>query len=178
MSHIGHYQVLHNRTVNFGGKYRWSNRLVSVSQASMITLKLLQWFKCKKQHKSLALTTYHYLIIRIIFQWFSSTLMLILSAIHHFVRITLFIAYMPLAGSSTEQVIRYSYREWWSWQQPRSCGITQNIGVVFVSKRSIIGYLLVWLLKCMWGFPHWGRVVCKCSSFYFCLDHSWSYSVV
>ena len=135
MSHIRHYQVLHNRTVNFAGKYRWSSRLANVSQASMITLKLLQWFKCKKQHKSLALTTYHYLIIRIIFQWFSSTLMLILSAIHHFVRTTLFIAYMPLAGSSTEQVFRYSYHEWWSRQQPRSCGITQNIGVVFVSKR-------------------------------------------
>ena len=29
----------------------------------------------------------------------------------------------------------------------------------------------------MWGLPHWELVVSKCSSFYFRLDHSWSYSV-
>ena len=59
----------------------------------------------KEQHKSLgiALTTYCYRRTQTILQWFSSTPMLMLSAIRHFTRISLFIAGMP-PGSSTEHV--------------------------------------------------------------------------
>ena len=86
-------------------------------------------FKREKWHKSLgtALTTYRELSTRTILQWFSSTPMLILSAVRHFVRITLFIACMTPAGSSTKHVLDMAYCERWRRQQPRSGGTSQNI---------------------------------------------------
>ena len=53
----------------------------------------------------------------VIFQWFSSTPMSILSAIHHFVRITLFIPCMPPTGSSTEHVFTQVTKSFPSWKQ-------------------------------------------------------------
>ena len=88
----------------------------SLSHASMITVEAITTIQTrKKQHKSLStvLTVYRSHSTRTILQWFSSTPMLTLSAIHHFVR-TLFIACAPPPpppppiGSSTEHVLTYS----------------------------------------------------------------------
>jgi len=84
----------------------------TVSQASTMTAEVITMIQTQKnQHKSLsiALTTYRDLSTRTILQWFSSTPMLILSAIRHFVRTTLFIACTPPAESSTEHVFAYSF---------------------------------------------------------------------
>ena len=82
----------------------------------------------KKWHKSLgtALTTYRDLSTRTILQWFSSTLMSILSAICHFVRMTLFIACTPPPWPEAQlsTCLIYCYRERWRWQQRSSGGIT------------------------------------------------------
>ena len=73
------------------------------------------------QHKSLgiALTTYCHRRAWTILQWFSSTSMSILNAIHHFVRIILFIACTSPAGSSTEHV----YLLWDGTAKVRWCNI-------------------------------------------------------
>ena len=63
----------------------------------------------RKRHKSLgtALTTYCDHSTRTILQWFSSTPMLILSTICHFVRTTFFIACKAPARSSTRHLFTY-----------------------------------------------------------------------
>ena len=68
---------------------------MSLSHASTITVEAITTIQTqKKRHKSLGtvLTTYRGRSTQTILQWFSSTPMLILSAIRHFVRI-LFIAF-------------------------------------------------------------------------------------
>ena len=89
-------------------------------------LKLLRFKGKKKRQRSLgtALTTYHGHSTRTILQRFSSTPMLILSAIRHFVR-TLFIACTPLAARPEAQLSTclhtcMAYRERRRRQLPRS----------------------------------------------------------
>ena len=119
MSHIRHYRML---SWEIGPLTRWrvslkyqtgkvaKNGQIICLPTSMIIVEAITTIQREKRHKPLgtALTACRDHSTRTILQWFTSTLMLILSAIRHFVRTELFIACMPPAGSSTEHVLTYS----------------------------------------------------------------------
>ena len=131
-----------NRTITFAGEYHSSTRPAShqnwqivylltsfflsfflslfLSHASTISVEAIKTIQAqKKWHKSLGtlLTIYRDHSTQTILQWFSSTLMLYLVLLRHFVWTKLFVACTPLAGSSAEHVF-YTYSLSWRRQLP------------------------------------------------------------